>query len=326
MISRLLLYEKGKPLKEDPLARTIQEMLNFIGFRYKEVQKGKLILKPLKVDGIYGPKTESVVIDFQRSEGLLRDGIVGPTTMAALEAAWTQRQVELTSPGESAVDGMPDRFVFIRVEADKWNNEGYNRLSLRSDAAEAYNLVRKKVLAAGGLLTSSGGIRSLHATVNASRSVTSMHYLGRAFDLYLYSGMVNTEEDPYVLTREKERTYRIWARCRKKKGAKLPKQRTVENVMTYEKRLGEADPVTGHFLDLTALLVTHGFKPIRARTRFEEGASLMGAEWWHFQYEDGLLDKITTFGSELLKVYSKATLEGTPPWKQRDRVFGINWF
>jgi hypothetical protein len=83
--------------------------------------------------------------------------------------------------------------------------------------------------------------------------------------------------------------------------------------------------VDGHFVDLTALFNEHGFKSIRARRRFEEGASMMGAEWWHFQYEKGLIEAASTFGSELLKVYSKTTLEGTPPWEHRDRIFGINW-
>ena len=69
----------------------------------------------------------------------------------------------------------------------------------------------------------------------------------------------------------------------------------------------------------------NGFKPIKAKQRFEEGTSMMGAEWWHFQNEQGLIDKVTTFGSELLKIYTQPTLEGTPPWRQRDRVFGINW-
>lgn len=325
MISKLIKFEERKKLREDPTVRTIQEMLNFLGFTYKEIEEGKVAWKPLEVDGLYGKKTESVVIDFQQSEGLIRDGVVGPATMAALDAAWTQRQVELTSPGSSAVEGLPGRLVFVRAQADPWRGEGYSRFSLRSDVAEAYGKVRAEVTAAGGILTSSGGIRSLQATVNASRSTTSMHYLGRALDLYIYSGMADPEGDPYVITREKERTYRVWARCRAGAGVTLPKKRTLKNVTTYEKRKGEAEPVTDHFIDLTDIFKKNGFKGIPARRRFEEGASLMGAEWWHFQYEKGLINKVTTFGSELLKVYARDALEDTPPWKQRDRVWGINW-
>ena len=75
--------------------------------------------------------------------------------------------MELDAPGASAMDGMPGRYVFVRIEADRYK-EGYNKLMLRNDAAAAYEEVRKEVLSLGGILTSSGGIRSLTATVNPS--------------------------------------------------------------------------------------------------------------------------------------------------------------
>jgi peptidoglycan hydrolase-like protein with peptidoglycan-binding domain len=40
--------------------------------------------QPLEVDGIYGPKTESVVSSFQRVAHLHVDGITGPQTWHAL--------------------------------------------------------------------------------------------------------------------------------------------------------------------------------------------------------------------------------------------------
>lgn len=52
-----------------------------------ELNDGQWLGKPepsLKVDGVYGPKTESVVLSFQRADHLHVDGITGPQTWHAL--------------------------------------------------------------------------------------------------------------------------------------------------------------------------------------------------------------------------------------------------
>ncbi len=50
--------------------RDLQELLNFA-----------LSLQPLlAVDGIFGPKTNQRVIAFQKTSGLMADGIAGPLT------------------------------------------------------------------------------------------------------------------------------------------------------------------------------------------------------------------------------------------------------
>src|SRR5262245_47360081 len=50
----------------------LQERLKEIGFN------------PGKIDGEFGPATRAAVIAFQKSEGLLADGIAGPRTQGAL--------------------------------------------------------------------------------------------------------------------------------------------------------------------------------------------------------------------------------------------------
>ena len=52
--------------------RKVQEMLAKKGF------------SPGKIDGDFGKATRSAVVNFQKSEGLLADGIVGPKTIKAL--------------------------------------------------------------------------------------------------------------------------------------------------------------------------------------------------------------------------------------------------
>jgi peptidoglycan L-alanyl-D-glutamate endopeptidase CwlK len=57
-----------------PDVLTLQSTLKQLGFH------------PNGVDGKFGPGTEAAVIAFQKSKGLTPDGIVGPNTMAALQA------------------------------------------------------------------------------------------------------------------------------------------------------------------------------------------------------------------------------------------------
>jgi len=42
---------------------------------------------PGGMDGVFGPRTENAVKQFQKDNGLAADGTVGPQTWAALEAA-----------------------------------------------------------------------------------------------------------------------------------------------------------------------------------------------------------------------------------------------
>jgi len=291
--------------------RAVQRMLAGMGFH------------PEGIDGKYGPKTEKAVIRFQESEYLYADGIVGPVTMEALEEAYMRHTQEITSPGADSTDGIEERYVFVRCKADKYK-EGYSHLYLRQDAAEAYNDVRRQVRKLGGVLTSSGGKRALSAKLNSNRSATSFHYLGLAFDLYIWSGMEDLANDPYVIkvVDIEERRLEVFFKC---DSENVPVIEISDCVKYSDPGLLHRKTISGKYKSLTELFIDNGFFPIRARSRFIDDGYPLAAEWWHFQYENALTPYVSTFGGELLKVYSKQRLENTPPWHFRDRVFKMNW-
>jgi peptidoglycan hydrolase-like protein with peptidoglycan-binding domain len=78
-----------------PDVLTLQSTLKQLGF------------DPNGVDGVFGPGTEAAVIAFQKSKGLTPDGIVGPNTMAALQAnaAVAGTNVSGTTSSASVVAG-----------------------------------------------------------------------------------------------------------------------------------------------------------------------------------------------------------------------------
>lgn len=58
---------------------------------------------PLEADGIYGPKTEAAVRQFQRQNGLVADGIAGPQTLGALNGEAVKGLAPAT-PGAAPAD------------------------------------------------------------------------------------------------------------------------------------------------------------------------------------------------------------------------------
>lgn len=284
--------------------KTAQEILKQLGFR------------PGPIDGMFGKKTEDAVIYFQQENHLYADGIVGPTTWKELHRALKLHiREQILPPTENEIQ--PDLMNWVRVPADKYR-DGYNRFFLREDAAKGYLNVREKVVEAGGILTSSGARRSLNAKVSASRSATSFHYTGMALDLFVGSGMENRVKDPFVIATDSDRYWRVFVRA--------PGGEAMEiDAVTYGSRK-TGRTISGNFLDLTNLFKSAGFERIRARRSFFSGGTWLGAEWWHFQYEKNLEKGVSSFGDQLLKVYSEEEVRHTPPWKYRDRIFGINWF
>lgn len=79
-----------------PDVLTLQSTLKQLGF------------DPHGVDGAFGPGCEAAVIAFQQSKGLTPDGVVGPATMAALQAsaAVAGANVSGTTPSTTVATGV----------------------------------------------------------------------------------------------------------------------------------------------------------------------------------------------------------------------------
>jgi hypothetical protein len=267
---------------------------------------------------------EDAVIAFQTRYGLLADGIVGKDTRTKMSELYRAQLFSLHGQ-----DGHFARRDDVPADVYK---DGYSNFSVRADVAGQLSKVYEELHSVGALLTSAGGFRDLSVEANNSAmSVSSFHYTGRAIDLDVGSGMENPVTDPFVIVAEDgsgragSRLHRVYAR------AEQGQEMTLDPI-TYESPAGTKKPVTGNFVDLTALMLSHGFERIRAKPKFYDTKNYkasqryLSAEWWHFQYQVGLLHHFTTFGDELKLVWSQNQLEASTPWRKcADYIFGENW-
>jgi hypothetical protein len=254
--------------------------------------------------------------DYQRAAGLKADGVFGPKTFEAMRLAVLQKCA-------AAVNSPVNRKVVCR--AHKYDTDkGYDFFRFRVDAAYWYNQLLAEVEAAGGILTSAGSDRSLTAPKTSGRVGRSFHHAAIAFDLAVYSGMVNPSTDPYVIERDGD-GWRVWVSCdpQRAQADKLPPIRTIENPITYKQRFGTKRAVMGHFLDLTELAARFHFRTIKPHKRFFSNGSEMLAEWWHIQLEGALVPNYSRFSQELEVLFSREEINKA---NLGDAVFGVSWF
>tara|TARA_R100001594_G_scaffold92136_2_gene126445 strand:- start:3612 stop:4007 length:396 start_codon:yes stop_codon:yes gene_type:complete len=130
--------------------------------------------------------------------------------------------------------------------------------------------------------------------------------------------MADPDEDPFIVCKDLSAAgyWNVYVRVEDGQSMRL---KAFTNKM-------ETKEVEGVFLDFTAMARDLGFRRIKARSSFWRGRNYMGSEWWHFQDESGLVARETTFGDELQKVWSMSDLEGTGPWRYRNRVWNGGYF
>ncbi len=213
---------------------------------------------------------------------------------------------------------------FAWVGADRWGGCGSTGFRLREDFAADLEGIAAEVRAAGGLITSSGGLRPLDAEVTPGRSPVSLHYLGRAIDLCIWSGMQGND-DPYVIVHDSPTaTERIFWRVYCVIATDLGLHCTLDARMWQADGKRFTRPRDGSFLDLTECFEAGGWTRVPARPGGRE--HYLSVEWWHLERRDGLEVGRTTFAGELAALYPAATIAASPLAALGDRVWNGRWF
>ena len=186
---------------------------------------------------------------------------------------------------------------------------GFGDFRIREDLVESYKRVLAQARALGGVVSSSGALRDLREPATAGRSRTSLHYTGRAIDLYIESGM-RTVRNPYAVVptvTESRVTWTIWCESVTPHPDDALFDATLVSDRELDCAIWKSGPGftlvkrRGRFFSLTDLFQANGWQSIPARTDWK--TSYLSCEWWHFQNQRGLKNGVTKFGDELRQVW-----------------------
>lgn len=292
------------------------------------------------VDGVFGGKVEDAVEAFQRDHDLYSDGVAGPLTLKVLDrlvAPALRFDLVVVAP---AILSDPDTGVvknkknWVKCPADALGG-GYNNTTLREDVSVAYNDLYAAAHALGGVVTSAGGKRALDSGAGPNRSRTSMHYVGRAFDMATGSALQNPVKDAFLLERVGDtRFWTVWCKSNLSEAALIEACKvrgirggfsTIPAVFVTNGKI-KTQMKAGLTFDFTALAAQFGFSRISARKAFWDKADPGAAEWWHWSYLQGLVEGTSTFGTELLKVYTPQEAQAFAYWAEaKGCTYGVDW-
>jgi Putative peptidoglycan binding domain len=282
-------------------------------------------------DGAFGNKSKRAITRFQRHAARLyrvKDG--KPDDIA---------QADAFAGGET---GICD--TATGKELHKWIEKNWKlpigRFKLaelsdgkkaREDIVEAWKIVAKKVIDAGGVLAPIDEANRSLGAMSAGSSGRSFHFAGRAIDIHqAHASEGKTQR--YFIVKEVAGTdvfWRIWCKTEKDDGTQGVKKAKGEFKCWSIYGEKEYDIKEGHYFDMTALLESEGtFERIKARAKWNDknvslGVRNLNTEWWHFQYAK---DKQKTFLDEMELVgHSEADLMRNIPeafWKSQAKAAG----
>jgi peptidoglycan hydrolase-like protein with peptidoglycan-binding domain len=248
------------------------------------------------------------------------DALAATTSHDPLRIAYASPPPALAAPAARSARAMtrePPASAFVGLTttpADKYRS-GYSSVQMRADLAESYRSAYGHVHALGGMLTSSGGIRDLGEKATAGRSKTSLHYTGRAIDLFIYSGMQGGEE-PYLVTRaggtDANPEWKLYCVSTAPMTASPLYDSTLIAAQDIEcvrwvKGIGyQTYTRRATCFSLTDVMARYGWEPIPARGQWK--TDYLSCEWWHFQNAQGLTLGVSTFGDQLLQVWPRNTV------------------
>ena len=238
-----------------------------------------------------------------QSGGMQSDSTGAMDVVSALTQSVT-RGITAAAPQSDST-----RVGLTQVPADKMG-DGYSTAWIRTDLRDEYMSAFQTVKALGGVMTSSGAIRDLGAGATAGRSGTSFHYTGRAFDLWIGTGMQG-DNDRYLVQRAGGTAAN--PECELLCLSVNP-QTADPNYDASMIRTGEVEYLiwkkgTGAvtkkrqatYFSLTAVLKKFGWVNIPSRTDWV--TQYLSTEWWHFQHHKGLAEGVSLFGDELRAVW-----------------------
>ena len=252
-------------------------------------------------------RAHEVVITIRLSA--LQSGGMQSDSTGAIDAVTALTQSVTRGIPAAAPQSDSTRVGLTQVPADKMG-DGYSTAWIRTDLRDEYMSAFQTVKALGGVMTSSGAIRDLGSGATAGRSATSFHYTGRAFDLWINTGMQG-DNDRYLVQRaggtpanpESELLCISVNPQPDDPNYDASMIRTGEvEYLVWKKGTGAiAKKRQATYFSLTAVLKKFGWVNIPSRTDWV--TQYLSAEWWHFQHHKGLVDGVSLFGDELRAVW-----------------------